>query len=172
MVPFKTFRGPLFHKPVSVQVLFSATWSNKPALTKSAKWVQNVSVGNANVMKHFPEIDQKIVYKVVLKIFHATALKFSTWIYLIVFKATFTLIDFLPIFREPALVGQTFSWNWSQNCPQICPKNIPPNFPWNFHFDRLSTIGNLVFLRLPWGSSSWPRGGNNNCKQTLLCRKQ
>ena len=108
---------------------FSATWSNKPALTKSVKWVHSFSVGNANTKECY----QKIF------------------------------------------------WNWPQNWQRNCTKNFSWNFHcphestqfWcNIHFDRLTTIGNLVFLRLPWGSSSWPRGGNNNCKQTLLCRKQ
>ena len=102
-----------------------ATWSNKPALTKSVKWVHSFSVGNANTKECY----QKIF------------------------------------------------WNWPQNWQRNCTKKFSWNFHcphestqfwFNIHFDRLTTIGNLVFLRLPWGSSSWPRGGNNNCKQTKL----
>ena len=40
LVPFRTFGGPLYHKPVTGQVLFFATWYNKSALGMSCpeKW--------------------------------------------------------------------------------------------------------------------------------------
>ena len=39
--------------------------------------------------------------------------------------------------------------NTARNCPKIDHMNLPNLFSSNVHFDKLSTIGNLVFLRLP-----------------------
>ena len=55
MVPFRTFRGPLFPKPVTGQELFLAVSYSKPALRKISKKYIVCRTNNNNVTKDFED---------------------------------------------------------------------------------------------------------------------